>query len=205
MKYSIKQHIRQSRGTALVEAVLAIPMLAGLLLLIWWAGWMMNHQMRVRAAANYEAWRGAYGGDAESVEKIEFASKGTVRERQHVGGTGRTWETRNEFVALAAGVSAQAAELADRGPRQMFPRGHWVTLSADFPTTVGLWNSMQRSLGDLQGRAGREGLTWRRSEASMRTPVVEMYLSELETLMEGVPEPGDDMAKMVRELYRWGW
>ena len=196
---------RCRQGTALVEAVLAIPMLAGMLLLTWWAGWMMNNQMRVRAAANYEAWRGAYGGEVESVEKMEFASRGTVRERLHTGGTSYTLETRNEFVEIAAGVSSQAAELADRGARQRFPAGSLVTMTADFPTTVGVWNSMQRSLGDLQGRAGREGVTWRRGEASMRTPVVEMYLPELETLMQGIPEPGDGMAEMVRGLYRWGW
>jgi len=193
---------RRRRGTALVESVLAIPLLAGVLVLIWWVGWAMNNQQRVRSAANYEAWRGVHGGEVTGIETVEFASRGVVRDVVRDGGP---WGTRDEVVELAAVVGQDAAELADRGPRNRFPAGWMVTMTAEFPTSVSLWNRVQNSQGDMRVRTGRDGVTWRRGEAFMRTPIVEMYISELETRMESVPEPGDAMAQMVRNLYRGGW
>ena len=162
----------------------------------------MNNQQQVRAAAHYESWRGVYGGEVEGIAAVEFASRGVVRDVTRDGGTPAT---RDELVELASKVGQDAAELAERGPRQRFPAGSAVTVTAEFPTSVALWNRVQKSQGDMRARTGRDGLTWRRREAFMRTPLMEMYLFPLETRMEAVPAPADGMAQMIRSLYRNGW
>ncbi|MCL2701713.1 MAG: pilus assembly protein [Phycisphaerae bacterium] len=201
MKYPNKHGKRQRRGTALVEAVLALPLLMVILGLVWWVGWAMTNQQRVKSAAHYAAWRGAYGdGVTEAeIERVEFVGKGTVREYT-LGGGPR--ETIDELVDVAALASPQAAHLADRGPRARYRKGNFVRLSGEFPTSVGLWNRYQ---GDIRSRAGREGPTWRHRDAAIRDAILEMYFPELDTRMRSVPRPGDGMAEMVRDLYISGW
>ena len=202
MKHPDKRDKRQSRGTALVEAVLALPLLIVVLGLVWWVGWAMANQQRVKAAANYTAWRSVYDGGApvpESLEKVEFVGKGEVRNYSRGGGPAGTLD---ELVDAAMLVSSDAAVVADRGPRVRFPKGSFVRLSGEFPTSVGLWNRYQ---GDIRGRAGREGVTWRWSEASLRESMVEVYFPAMETCLIGVRQPGDGMARMIRGLYWGGW
>ena len=192
---------RCRRGTALVEAVLALPLLAVILGLTWWVGWAMTNQQRVKAASHYAAWRGAYSGapSSASLERVEFAGKGEVRNYTRSAGAAGTV---NNLVDAAGLVSSGAAMVADQGPRLRFPRGSSIWLSGEFPTSVGLWNRYQ---GDIRGRAAREGVSWRYAQTNLRDAMVDIYFPHMESCMIGVPPPGGNMAMMVRQLYLYGW
>ena len=169
----------------------------------------MTNQQRVKAAAHYTAWRSVQpggpsvtglGGAKLALEPVEFARKGEVRQFSRDAGPAAA--TISELVDAAMLVSSDAAAVADRGPRARFPRGSFVRLSGEFPTSVGLWNRYQ---GDIRSRAGRDGLPWRRSEAGLGNTMVDLCFPAMESRMTGVQPPGDGMATVVRDLYTGGW
>lgn len=195
------RHNRKTKGTALVEAVFAIPMLALILGLTWWVGWAMTNQQHVKAADRYTAWRSTYGGGVttDSLNTDFYQRKANVQDISY--GNGQA-ETVRDYCDLASRFSQAAGGLADGGPRQRFPRGTQVTVSADFPTSVGLWNRYQ---GAIHSEHFREGVEWRYGQAAINTTVLDQYMTSMDACLSGVQQPGDGMAQMVRTLYSNGW
>jgi len=191
------------RGTAMVETVMAIPLLAMILGLTWWVGWAMTNQQRVKASDRYTAWRANYGGGVttDSLNTDFFQLKANPNTMDISYGVGAN-TTVTDYVNAAAQVSQGAAGLADSGPRQRYPQGRRVSVSAEFPTSIGLWNRYQ---GSITSSHSRDGVEWRYHQASLIVPVIDQYLPTIEAAMMGVHAPADGMAMMVRGLYGNGW
>jgi len=184
---------------------MAIPLLAMILGLTWWVGWAMTNQQRVKASDRYTAWRTNYGGgvtnDSLNTDFFQLKANPNTMDISHGSGANTTV---TDYVNAAAQVSQGAAGLADRGPRQRYPQGHWVSVSAEFPTSIGLWNRYQ---GNIKSSHSRDGVEWRYHQASLIVPVIDQYLPTIEAAMIGVHAPADGMAMMVQGLYNnsGGW
>jgi hypothetical protein len=193
---------RSARGTSVIEMVLVIPLLATIIFLVWFFGWSMTNQQHVRISDRYTAWRTFHGGGVtnDGLNDSFFDSKAininvdyTMPDQD---------DTIQDFIVAAATVSPEAQSLADRTAGQKFPRGRRDRVWAEFPSTVGLW---QKYAGQITSISGREGLEWRYTQAQESGAITDQFLQDIETTLNAVPAPGDDMATMIRRLYISGW
>jgi hypothetical protein len=214
---------RRRCGTALVETVMAIPLLAAMIALTAFLGWAMMNQQNVKASAKYTSWRRVYGGHWPAVDGTMTDGNGPD-DRDHrplnemfyrgkarsigVGGGGGQVDEFEQLIAAAFGYSEYAGDFADRLILHPLPdHGHFphavrAHVWADFHSDMEMFNKYQ---GEIHSRHIRDGVEWRRRQADCRHVVRVQFLSALDGVLESVRPPGDGMARMVRSLYRNGW
>ncbi|MCD4699168.1 MAG: pilus assembly protein [Phycisphaerae bacterium] len=196
-------HVR--RGTAIAEFVLAVPLLAIVLGLTFFFGWVMMHKHQVLVANRYSAWQrvdtGVWPGE-DRLNSIAFnnrASDVVLSSEAPVG------ETADELISHAGNISPRAEVLAEELITEQYPTGLRAHVSADFNPRQALWQNVMDGMYDIHHRHGREGVTWRRGEVSCWSVLRNQYYSELDDSLERVSSPADGMAQMIRGLYLTGW
>ena len=197
-------NVHRRRGAALLEFVLCIPLLAGIIVLTFFFGWSMKNQQRVRVSDRYTAWRWVHGGrDAPTHANLNGFFFDFKAGEVWVDGGGGPTETLTDLVGEVARISPQAAALAEELVTNRFPHGQSASVAATFPTDVVLWQRL--SGGAMSHHHVREGVEWRRGQASCEDVLADEFYHSLDTAMSTVPAPGDGLGQCVRRLYLTRW
>ena len=196
-------HRRRRRGTAIIEFAMSIPLMATVLAAIFFFGWGMQSQQRVKIAGRYASWRrvktGQWTPANESLDSILF--DGRTSDHSIDGGNGPS-ESLTLVVSAAGDVSPDAGDLAQRTISDRWPRGQRAHVSAEFTPKL---DSFRRLTGAIHDTHVRDGRVWRRHQASNLTAVRDQFLLEFDELMDSCPSPGDSLAGEIQRLYLGGW
>jgi len=197
---AIRLHRR--RGAALVEFALAIPLLGTIIVATFFFGWAMQSQQRVKISDRYDAWRRVGASEGVTPQQLnETFFRNRTSQVDIYGGTG-PGETRQELVAEAAGQDETAGELASRLVIDNWPAGRSSYVYAEFIPAMDAWRHFT---GPIRSRHVREGLEWRRGQAYCEYVLRDMFLQELDELLDSTPAPGDALAEQIRQLYLARW
>lgn len=199
------------RGTAMLEFIMVIPLLALIIAGTFFFGQVMRNQQRLRVADRYEAWQG-------SGESNALLLDGRGESMAVLAGTGPT-ETLEDLQDAAAAQDPDAGDLAEwvllNGSPGRFPRGWSRQVDAEFPREVAAANrienlitsesrSAEPSFGPSRyRRQAREGLTWQRGHCQPGQAVRGLYLGELDETTEAIA--GTAIGQALRSLYVTGW
>ena len=196
-------HMR--RGTAIFEFVFALPLLAIVLGLTFFFGWVMMHKHQVLVANRYSAWQrvdtGVWPGE-DRLNDLAFNNRASSVVLSSVTPVG---ETADKLISEAGNISPRAETLADELIDDHYPLGRRAHVSADFNPRRSLWQNVMEGMYDIHYRHGREGVTWRRNEVSCWSTLRDLYYSELDESLGRVSPPADGMAQMIRRLYLARW
>ncbi len=191
------------RGTAAIEFVCSVPLLAVIIALTFFFGHVRVNQQHVQVAARYSAWVGWYSdyppGSDEALNSIFMDNRSTDT---NLTMEGRSLGTTDDYVEFVSEDSQPAGELATDLIDNYFVSGRRGTVDAVFPSPVNLWEFYE---GDIHARSSREGLEWTRDDAFCEYAVAEQLLTLLDSTLRSIPAPGDRVAVFVRGLYLWQW
>lgn len=215
---------RGRRGTAMVEAAMAMPILGGILVLTMFFGWAVMNAQAVKTAARYTAWRHVYGRshpedgypandpnagyDPNQFELSEMFFRDEARSHG-VGGHGGWIDEFEALVSAAGGYSDTARTFSDRlilhpsgSPYYWhFHHAYHAHVWAEFENDV---EAFQKWQGSIHARHMRDGREWRRNQAHSRHVTREMFLGDLDAMLGNIA--GDQgLAERTRGLYRHGW
>lgn len=194
----IRSRFRRRSGTATIEFVMCVPLLATILGLTFFFGWAMKNQQHVRISDRYLAWRQIRNGTSPSGADINVTFFARQASDVSVSGGSGPGETSDDFVKKANEVANSAGSLAqhvvDRSPASSV-----IRVGAEFPSQVGTW---QYFTGKINSAHSREGVEWRYHEASCSDAVIRDYLNDLDTILKGLNDP---LAEVFRNMYQTGW
>ncbi len=203
---NVSGHLRRRRpkrrgGTALVEFVMSIPLLAFVIAVTFFFGWSMRNQQRVRIADRYAAWRGVYGQSSspEDLNEMFFGGEGVRTTHTVDDGPGETLE---EFVEAAESQSAQAGDLAEELVEERYvPGGRGDEVGSEFTASMDLWRRL--ASGAIKSYHTREGRSWRRTDCSLNYAILDLYLYDLDEKVNDITSTS--VAEAMRSLYLQGW
>jgi hypothetical protein len=192
---------RGRRGSALLELIMVIPLLATLLSLTYFFGGALTNQQHVKVCDRYLCWKKVYGaGGAPTPPGLNnLVFDGRAGSIGGSGGTGPI-ETLEDMVADVGRYSPRAEQLANDAVMDHWPRSHARTVSATFPTDVDFW---QRFNGPIKHRHSREGVEWVRGQVSYLEPIRDQFLSELDDTVSGISD--GTLQRNLRSLYLKRW
>ncbi len=211
----------------MIESVMVIPLLVGFIAATFFFAWILGNQQRLRSAERHLVWHGVRGGDWPSTTEINDrmllgrasainlqVSRGM--EWVYMGGDtsgidGRklqpTDKCMTDLAEYVNNASALAGPMADdlllRDSDHSFPRGKMVRMWVNFPSNVGAWTEVVKK--PFEAHFAREGVEWRRGQAESLEVIADRYLDDVETTLESVPSPGNDLAQQFRDLYLVPW
>jgi len=185
-----------------VEFVLAIPFLAFILGITFFFGWALMHKQKVMIADRYSAWQRVETGSWPGEDRLNTLIFNGRAADVNLSSEESIWETVDDLVNQAGEISRQSEILADELVLQHFPAGHRVNVAASFDPEETLW---QRYTGAIRHRYGREGITWRRAEVSCWSTLRDFYYADLDSVLERMPAPANQMAQTIRSLYLASW
>lgn len=191
-----------ARGTALAESVMVIPLLGFVLALTFFFGWAMRNQQGVRQAAHYSAWRRVIRNEGSGSDDLNRKFLFGAARPVDVSGSSAGEPTLEDYADFTGGFSRPAGRLVEATAVETYPRGYSSRVAAEFPSDVGLW---QRFTGAIRARHTREGVEWRRGQASVDRAVRELHMTGIEQTLDQIPPPGNTLAERIRDLYRRSW
>jgi len=196
-----REWTRRRRGTAILEFVLALPLLATVIVTTFFFGWAMRSQQAVKISDRYTAWQWA---QQRPVSEESLDAKFFDHRTSWVEITGHDGPdaTREDLVAEAAVLSQPAGELAARTVFDRWPRGYWVRVQAEFTPRMDAWRHFN---GPIRSHHVREGVEWRRDQARNESAIRDQFLDEMDVLLDSCPAPGDGLAETFRRLYLTRW
>ena len=207
---TIRRHPHhRRRGSALVEVAMSIPLIGFILGMTFFFGRSLVNQQHVKISDRYSSWRTAMTKAEVSSGQLKarfFARRASNVELET--GTGPTG-TLESFVE-GIGLTSQAAQLlADRLVRDELPYGQSAHVAAEFPSDVGLWNTLKLT-GAIHSRHAREGSSWHYYDVSYDNILVEEYLISLDTELSSLLNDPNNAAAgglvtAVRDLYLADW
>lgn len=189
-------------GTAVIESVFCVPLIAVVLGLTFFFGWAMRNQQRVIISDRYAVWRRVVAGDAVGGGRLDRDFFGGQAAGVAVDYAGGPDGTLVEYVDRAGRRSAAVEALAQRLVLERFPRSHSAEVSAWFPTDVGLW---KRFTGAIERRHVREGVEWRNQEAALEPQVRDQFFIPLDSALLSIPAPGTGLGLAFQNLYLRRW
>lgn len=187
------------RGTAMMEFLLVLPVLAFILALLLFLGWSQMRQQHVVAAARYALWRQMEGGAADAATVNQRLLGGAAK---NVNLTGGTFPADAIRLWIDAAAQNQVGPLADTLFLHRWPSGEQVRLNVlyDPPTNVG------RQFGnDFTIRFARDGPSWSRTQARPWAVLMEQYYQDLDDQLAVSPAEAQPMASVFRSLYGASW
>ncbi len=187
----------------MIEFIFILPFLAMILALIFFFGFAMMNQQEVKVSARHGAWRHIRGpSDLDGLGINNNFFNGRAAMPIAVTITDTHPDGMDRFVQQSGAYGQGGQLLADYMVHHSFPLGVWYQVSATFPTTVGAWNKFQ---GSIQGIAARDGVEWRYRQAYFNEAVMQNYLTDVDSMLTGIPAPGNGMGAMLRNLYSAPW
>ncbi len=195
---------RGPRGTAMVEFVMCIPLIAIIIAAIFFFGWGMKNQQHVKVSDRYKAWRDILSSpqspvSGEQLNRMFFYERADPVNVDSDSGQPRTLQ---DLVAAVGDVSRSAESFAEQTVIYSWPRARTARVDAEFTPNVGAFDHLS---GPIHHSHSREGLEWRRGQAGCRGQIREQFLDGLDSTLLAVPNPGQNLGAMVRRLYRNGW
>lgn len=199
----------RTRGSAVVEMILAIPILGVFLGLIFFFGWVMMHKQQVLVADRYAAWQkvdtGAWPSE-DHVNATSFQNRAIDVNLDH-------WPSgsppADDLVAQATDRSGRAGELSTHliaGDTGVFPVGRTADVRAAFFSGKALWESMMTGSKYMGHHHSREGVTWRRNEAKPWGTLRDVFYQDFDNALQNQQAtPAAQMAQMIRGLYLASW
>lgn len=193
---------RNRRGTAMIEFVMALPLLLFVLVGTWFFGWAMMNQQQVRVSDRYTAWREVRGGGRVRPDHLnerffgERADPISIRR-----GQGPDW-TIQDLIGAAGDRGGQVQAYTEELIWDRFPTSRSARVDARFPSDIDLWNRLE---GSIKSRHVREGWEWRRDEADCESAVRDVFLSDLHEELRALPMPANRFGRVVRHLYETTW
>jgi len=194
-----RRRVPRRRGAAMVEFVLALPLLAILIGLTFFFGWAMRNQQGVIVSARYAAWGG--GTDSSSLNAMFMDDKaGGVTVSTSTGPD----QTRQELLEQAGTFGADAYRLAYEALYGAEPLGAGVsaTVSAGFPTNVAMWRRFE---GDIVKQHACDRAPWRRGQGQVLSAIRSQFLTDLDQQLQQVPPEAQPLAETIRRLYTDPW
>ncbi|MBN1941807.1 MAG: pilus assembly protein [Phycisphaerae bacterium] len=191
----------KSKGTATVEFVLAIPLLALVIAGTFFFGWVMRNHQRLRVADRYAAWRSVEDGlpSGNEIDAEFFAGRGEGTSLEDDSGPDGTLE---DFIVSAREESDAAGDLAENFvTADRVPRGRGVTVKSRFATNVEFWRKMAADAMD--SRHVREGPDWRHGQVNVGGAMRDLYFDDLEQAVDDIA--GENISQALRNLYQNGW
>ena len=200
-----RQGSRRSRGgSALIEFVLIIPLMAMIIGLTFFFGWTMANRLHVRESSRYAAWRHARTDQAVGSGKLNddfFENRATdIGLTRGLG----TEESIDDLIAAAETYGNEHAVFADAVIRRCGHLGRTVRVRARFPSDVGLYRRFQGRLASYHSRDGKQ---WRREDdLTPEQDVRDVFLRDLDEALQALENSGSRMAKVMRITYlnKWG-
>lgn len=192
----------RSRGTATVEFVMAIPLLAMVMAGTFFFGWAMRNHQRMCVADRYAAWRSVYvaAPSAGALNAECFDGRGEGTSLTITAGPDGTLDA---FVAVAGEQSPLAGELAEElVAEELVPWGAEACVESQFSTSVAFWRRLAR--GAMETRHVREGPDWVRGEVYVGAAIRELYLDDLDRALYGQAAT-TSIGQSLRRLYEQGW
>jgi len=190
------------RGTAMVEFVLTVPLLATVLGLTFFFGWVMMHKHQVVVADRYAAWSRVEAGAWPGTDDLNIRCFARTADGVYLDTLEGVTETVHDLVGLSAARGPRAGVLADRLLDERFPGGQRAQVGASWNASQPLW---QQFVGRIKHQHGREGITWRRDEVSPWNTLRDEYYSDMDTSLENIRDPARNMGQMIRGLYLAHW
>jgi hypothetical protein len=196
-------------GTAMLETILVIPLLAVVIAGVFFFGMVMRNQQRLRTANRYIAWEGLQ--DDSMLDEEFFGGRSAPESISIHAGSGQS-ETLNDLVDAADDLSDGAGDLAERallsGQEGQFPHGWARRVGAQFPQEVAALQRIQGELddsdkGSTSAMISREGQPWQRNQASFARSVLDLYLSDFDDTVED--RVGPQVGGAMQQLYLRGW
>ena len=196
---------RRSRGgSALIEFVMIIPLMAMIIGLTFFFGWTMANRLHVRESSRYASWRHARTDQAVGSGQLNndfFENRATdIGITRGLG----TEETIDDLISAAATQGNEHATFADSVIWGCGHQGRTVRVRAKFPSDVGLYRRFQ---GRLASYFSRDGKQWRREDdLTPEQDVRDVFLADLDQALQALENSGSRMAKVMRITYlnKWG-
>ncbi len=203
MIYHTTSHRTANRGTALLEFIICIPLMAVLIAGIFFFGWVMRNQQRMRIADRYASWKSVHSStpSTQDINEQFFADRGDNIQLDFDTETS-TRQVRYKFVEAFSDSSAglYVQNLVDKN----LPGGSHVFLESEFTTNNARWRQWAES-GGLQHSHVRDGRYWIRGETQMPLSIRDIYLHELDDFVTGFPTQASTGADLIQSLYLGGW
>lgn len=187
------------RGSALIEMVMVVPLLATIIGLTFFFGWAMANQQHVRVSSRYAAWRQVRAGESVSGDELNEIFFGDRADGVDISAGDGPDDTLKKL-ADAAGKYELGYPLVEDAVLNRWPKGRSDLVKADFPSDVALW---QRFRGPIEGSHAREGVEWRRGEVSYLDVIRDLFLYDLDRAVSGVPD--GTLRGSLRGLYLRRW
>jgi len=196
--------ICRRRGNVLMEFVLIIPLLATILGLTFFFGWAFTNQQHVKVSDRFQCWRRVRLGSSASVSQLNawfFQNRANEETLEQGGGSGPT-QTLRDLIDTVGNFSSRAEGLADGVVWNRAERGRRAMVAAEFPSDIGIYQQFTGKIRDDHTRDGRE---WRWRQLRCEPVIRDEFLSELDSVLESIPNPGDSLGEMARKLYLSAW
>lgn len=209
------RHRRHNRrGTSMIEFVLCLPFLGFILMLTFFFGWAMRNQQQVKMADRYLTWQRVYTHEREDVTRVDineefFQNKVPVPPGPNTDSGWGPRKAQEGLVAAAGQVDRSAEDLArslilgDSG-WYFFSPSYRLEMMAGFGTEYIMWQKITKG-EQIRSSHLRECTEWRRGQAPLEGTVRDQFLTEIDTVLDGVQPPGERMASTFRSLYERSW
>lgn len=191
----------RARGTAMVEFCLTAPLLAAVLILIFFCGWSFSRLQRVGAAARFGSDARAEGldEDAETIEETFFDEMGIESLNTSTGGAEGVV---TDFVDEAGLHSPWAAAILEDQWSHGRRGGFRFRVTGDFPTDLRTYEQLGTQLSRM---AGRTDHPWQYRRLQLSRSLERTFLTEWVDLLEMMPSPADHLAMDFYWAWRSGW
>ena len=192
------------RGTAMLEFIMCIPLMAILIAAIFFFGWVMRNQQRVRIADRYTSWKRVYDTtpSEQDINEKFFDDRGYNISRE-VDSDTATNQVRESFIDAVEKRDAPAGGYAQDLINRNLPGGSYVLLRSQFNTNSGKWKKWAES-GAIERSHVRDGRPWIRGQTQMPNSIRDLYLQQLHDAVTS-PSLNSSGGNLIRTLYMEGW
>jgi hypothetical protein len=190
----------------MLEFILVLPLIALILGLTMFFGWALVNQQEVKASNRYAAWRevetrvNVSGADLNALFFQQKASSVGLTE-----GGGPTDVLQKLVSEVGQGSSTGAQDFAHTMVLDHYPHGQSADVSAQFPTSVALWNNLGLT-GAIKAGHVRDGSQWPKKEVTQPWAILrDQFYKSQDSVFQSVPAPGNLWGSTMRTLYLAGW
>ncbi|MHC4986390.1 MAG: hypothetical protein ACYTFO_09585 [Planctomycetota bacterium] len=211
---------------------MVIPLLVGIMAAVFFMTWVRGGEQRLRMLERHVPWHvvreGALLDEGDANVKILMRRAAALEYKRGTGPggllNGLQWgmmgggeyghatkldptdQAMLDLADLARGTN-WAGPIADeallRNDDTDLPRGVALRVTANFPSNVGPWQAFLST--PFRGYYVREGPEWHHEQDPLLQAIVESHLREVDSMLEDVGSPGDQLAAVFQNMYLQGW
>ncbi len=188
----------------MIEFVMVMPFLGFILALIFFFGFAMKNQQRVKAAARYQSWYRVNHATGERIDnrhptlnEMFFYDKASSWGSG--GGVGPI-DSLEELTEATSEYREKTYDLAHDLLMSHASKGSHATASGRFPSGVDLWDNFH---GSIRSEHTRDGHEWRHGHLNYLQPVRDNFLEELDEHIETIDH--EQLRQNIQRLYLKRW